>query len=53
MNLVSTWNKLLKHGISAEFLLVEGYVQGALRKELRIAPFVERFKIATLGKSYW
>ena len=23
---------------------MEGYVQGALRKELHIAPFVERFK---------
>ena len=32
---------------------MEGYVQGALRKELHIAPFVERFKITTLGKSYW
>ena len=47
----STWNNLLKHWISAEFLLVKGYVQGALRKEMRIAPFVERFKTATLGKS--
>ena len=28
---------------------MEGYVQGALRKELRIAPFVERFKTTTLG----
>ena len=31
---------------------MEGYVQGALRKELHIAPFVERFKTTTLGKSY-
>ena len=30
---------------------MEGYVQGALRKELHIAPFAERFKTATLGKS--
>ena len=29
---------------------MEGYVQGALRKELHIAPFVERFK-ATLWES--
>ena len=28
---------------------MEGYVQGALRKELHIAPFVERFKTTTLG----
>ena len=32
---------------------MEGYLQGALRKELHIAPFVERFEITTLGKSYW
>ena len=38
MNFASTWNKLLKHCISAEFLLVEGYVQGALGMELCIAP---------------
>ena len=30
---------------------MEGYVQGALQKELHIAPFVERFKTAFLGKS--
>ena len=34
MNFASNWKKLLKHCISAEFLLVEGYVQGVLRKEL-------------------
>ena len=39
MDFTSTLKKLLKHCISAEFLLVEGYLQGALRKELRIAPF--------------
>ena len=27
---------------------MKGYVQGALRKELLIAPFVEYFKTATL-----
>ena len=32
---------------------MEGYVQGALRKELHIDPLVERFKTATLGKFYW
>ena len=51
MKFASTWNKLFKHCISVEFLLVEGYLKGALRKELRIAPFVERFKTATLGMS--
>ena len=53
MNFASTWNNLLKHWISAEFFLMEGYLQGALRKELYIAPFVERFKTLTLGRSYW
>ena len=28
------------------------YAQGALRKELRITPFVECFNIATLGRSH-
>ena len=51
MNFASTWNNLLKHCISAEFRLMESYVQGALRKELHIAPFVEGFKTATLGRS--
>ena len=32
---------------------MEGYVQGAARKELHIAPLVERFKTTTWGKSYW
>ena len=45
-------NHLQKHCISVEFLLVVGYLQCALRKELRIAPFVERFKTASLGRSY-
>ena len=49
----NSWNNLLKHCTSAEYLLIQGYVQGALRKELFIAPFVEHFKITTLGKSQW
>ena len=32
---------------------MECYMQGALQKELYIAPFIEGFKISTLGKSYW
>ena len=51
MNFASTWNNLLKHWISVDFFLVEGYGQGALRKEQHIAPFVERFKITTLNRS--
>ena len=41
IHFAGTWDNLLKHCISAEFLLVAVYVQGALRKELHIAPFVE------------
>ena len=52
MSFASTWYKLLKHCISVKFLLVEGYLQGALRKELPIAPFVEHLKTATPGKTY-
>ena len=44
-------HKLIGHCISAKFLLMEGYVQGALRKEMHIAPFVERFKTVALGNS--
>ena len=32
---------------------MDGYVQGALRKVLHIAPSVERFKTTTLVKSFW
>ena len=51
MSFASTWNNLLKYWISFGFLLMEGFVQGALRKELHIASFVECFKTATLGRS--
>ena len=30
--------------------MIEGYDQGALQEELIFAPFVERFKTATLRK---
>ena len=52
MNFASNWNNLLKHCIYANALLMKGYGQGALQKELRNDPFVERLKTATLGKSY-
>ena len=45
----STWSNLLKHCISADFLLTVALVQNALRKELFMALFVERLKAATLG----
>ena len=34
------------------FLLIEGYEQGALRKEPVIASFIKRFKKAALRMSY-
>ena len=48
INFISPYSKLLKHFIFTRFLLKEGYEQGALRKELTIAPFVERFKTGIL-----
>ena len=41
-----------KHCIFVEFFLIVREAQGALRKKLFFAPFVERFKAATLRKSY-
>ena len=52
MAFTRTCNNLLKHCFSLEIFLMEGYLEGALRKELRNDPFVEHFKTATLGKSY-
>ena len=50
INFISTYSKSLKNFIYAHFLLIEGYKQGALQKELIFAPFVERFKTGTLRK---
>ena len=47
---MNTNSKLFKHFIFARFPLIEDYEQGALRKELIVAPFVERFKAGTLRK---
>ena len=52
INFFSTWTKIPMHCIFADVLLMEGQVQGALQKELLIAPFLERFQRATLGKSH-
>ena len=41
MNSIRTYKNLLKNFISAHFLLLEDFEQGALRKELIIATFVE------------
>ena len=47
----TTWRNLLKHCISTDFLLIVVLVKSALRKELFIAPFIERINTATFGKS--
>ena len=52
INFISSYSKLLKHFIYARFLLIEDYQQGALRKELTIAPFVELFKTGTFRKPF-
>ena len=52
MSFATTWIKILNHCTSVKFSLLEGYVQGALQKEMYVAPFVERFRTATLGRSH-
>ena len=47
INFKSTLSKFITNYISIAVLLVEGFVQGALPKELFITPFVERFKAVT------
>ena len=44
IHFASIWNKLLKHCVYVDILLMESYAQGALRKELRVDPFVEPLK---------
>ena len=41
MNSIRTYKNFLKNFIFAHFLLLEDFEQGALRKELIIAAFVE------------
>ena len=57
VNFISSYFKLLEHFIFALSLslslLIEGYEKFTLWKELVIAPFVERFKTATLRSSDW
>ena len=51
INFISTYTNLLQHFICITFLLIEDYEKCALQKEPVIAPFVGRFKTATLRKS--
>ena len=49
----STTDILLKNQIFVDAFLIENYVLNALWKELRVSPFVDHFKAATLGNAYW
>ena len=53
INFISAYSNWLKDLFFARFMLIEDYEQGALRKELIVAPFVERFETATLRKPSW
>ena len=44
---------MFKNFIFVHLLLLEDYEQGALQKELIIAPLMEQFKAATSRKPYW
>ena len=47
-NFIITWKYWSRYCVFAESLLIVSYVQGALRKELLMAPFIERFKTVEL-----
>ena len=51
-NFSSTLDNVIKGCIFLIFFRVEDFVLGAPWKELIIAPFVKRFKAATLGKTH-
>ena len=51
INFKSTLGKFITNYISVVVLLIEDFVEGALQKELFIAPFVERFKAITSRRS--
>ena len=51
INFKSFLGKFITNYITAVVLLVEGFVYGALQKELFVAPFVERFKAVTPRRS--
>lgn len=53
INVSSTSNDLLNHYILGEFLLTETYGQGAVRKEICIAPFFKCFKTNAIGEPHW
>ena len=51
INFANTGKNLLKYWICAEFLLMESYAQGALRKAVLISTCMKRFKAITLVRS--
>ena len=51
-NFNSTLGNFIKGCIFLIFFRVKGFALGAPWKELIIAPFVKRFKAATLGKTH-
>ena len=50
INFKSSQSEFIKSYISVVVFLVEGFEQGALRKELFIAPLAERFKAVTFRR---
>ena len=52
INFISNCSKLLKHFIFTHLQSIEDYGKCAKRKQPVIVTFVERFKTATLRKSY-
>ena len=53
INSINTQNSLLRNFILVHLLLLEDYEQGALQKDLIIAPLMQQFEIATFRKPYW
>ena len=47
MNFIDIYSNLLNHFIFVHLLLIEDYEEGALRKELVFALFVEQSKLGT------
>ena len=52
-NFNSTLDNFIKNYISLAVLRIEGFAEGAPRKELIIVPFLKRFKAANLWRPHW
>ena len=53
INSINTQSNLLRNFIFVHLLLLEDYEQGALQKDLIIAPLMQQFETATFRKPYW